>query len=1073
MPACSECGEENPERSRFCSSCGGKLTIQTPQRDLMIRKVVTILFSDLTGSTALAEQHDPESLRNVIARYFDEMQRVLERHGGTVEKFVGDAIMSVFGHPIAHEDDAVRAVRAAAEMRLALEDLNGHLEQQFGVRLETRTGINTGEVVAGDPSFGHAFVTGDAVITAKRLEETAGDGEILVGEQTLGLVRDAVRVERIDSLTLKGKKLPVSAFRLLDVRMEGPGIVRRLDSPIVGREHELDRLRALFDEAVADASSSLVLVLGPAGIGKSRLAKEFVNSLGDDVLALRGRCPSYREGTSFWPVVEFVRQAAGLSETDSEERARECIRSLFADPGEGERAYEQLAGVLGFAAPEVLAQEIFWAVRRLLESLAATQPVVVVLEDVQWAEPTFLDLLEYVAGWSSGFPIVLCCLARPDLLEHGQAHAALRGGATHISLQPLAADDTRELVAHILGATDVAEEVHGIVAEGAEGNPLFLEELLRMLVDEGHLTKTNGNWLASRELHDVRLPPTIQALLAARLDTLDADERVVIERAAIVGPVFLWSEVAELAPPDIRSHLAAQLQGLVRRDFLCRADSEVAGEDAFAFSHGLVRDAAYAGLPKEVRAELHEWHAESLERRAAASGIQYDEVLGYHLEQAVRYRGELARMDERTERLADRAGTALALAGSRALSRGDAPAAANLLERSAALLPADRARALALLELTVALRDLGDLARAEAVIGEAKEVAAAVGHARLEARAELERALLRVYTGPGSNTDEMLLLVERVLPVLEQTADDEGLAKAWYVVGAVHWTHCRAASMEQVLERAHAHARRSGSVRELGFVLNALGRCILVGPTPVDLARERCAGLLEEAAGDRTQQAILSIWVAILEAMAGDFDHARLLCAQSRAVLEELGQKLRAVALQGYAATIELLAGDLVAAEGLLRSALDTLEPLGERPNVRSIAARLGDVLVQLDRPDEAEELIHLSRDSAPADDVLTHVRWRVAHANLLAHRGDHAGAERLSREAIAIVDRTDWPSMRGDVRMCLAATLAAAGRLEESRSTARSAAELYEAKGNLVSARRAQILAGIRTEAAAAGRAT
>jgi tetratricopeptide (TPR) repeat protein len=319
----------------------------------------------------------------------------------------------------------------------------------------------------------------------------------------------------------------------------------------------------------------------------------------------------------------------------------------------------------------------------------------------------------------------------------------------------------------------------------------------------------------------------------------------------------------------------------------------------------------------------------------------------------------------------------------------------------------------------------------------------------------------------------MLLLVERVLPVLEQTADDEGLAKAWYVVGAVHWTHCRAASMEQVLERAHAHARRSGSVRELGFVLNALGRCILVGPTPVDLARERCAGLLEEAAGDRTQQAILSIWVAILEAMAGDFDHARLLCAQSRAVLEELGQKLRAVALQGYAATIELLAGDLVAAEGLFRSALDTLEPLGERPNVRSIAARLGDVLVQLDRPDEAEELIHLSRDSAPADDVLTHVRWRVAHANLLAHRGDHAGAERLSREAIAIVDRTDWPSMRGDVRMCLAATLAAAGRLEESRSTARSAAELYEAKGNLVSARRAQILAGIRTEAAAAGRAT
>jgi class 3 adenylate cyclase/tetratricopeptide (TPR) repeat protein len=1072
MPACPECGEENPERSRFCSACGGKLTRQSPERDLMIRKVVTILFTDLTGSTALAEQHDPEPLRNVIGRYFDEMQRVLERHGGTVEKFVGDAIMSVFGHPIAHEDDAVRAVRAAAEMQHALQELNDQLEHEFGLRLKTRTGINTGEVVAGDPSFGHAFVTGDAVITAKRLEENAPDGEILLGEQTLGLVRDIVRVARIDSLSLKGKGLPVTAFRLLEVPMKGSGIVRRLDSPIVGRKDELERLGALFDEAIADRCCSLVLLLGPAGIGKSRLAKEFVNSLGDDVLALRGRCLAYHEGTSFWPVVEFVRQAAGFGETDTEEHARERVSDLFADRAEGERVYARLAGVLGFEAPEVLAQEIFWAVRRLLEALAATRPVVVVLEDVHWAEPTFLDLLEYVAGWSSGFPIVLCCLARPDVLEHGRAHAAMRGGAAHIQLEPLVAEDTRELVAHMLGATDDADEVHDYVAASAEGNPLFLEELLRMLVDGGHLRQSNGNWLASSALQDVRLPPTIQALLTARLDTLDADERVVIERAAIVGPVFWWSDVAELAPADLRPHLAAHLQALVRRDFLRHADSDVADEDAFAFSHGLMRDAAYAGLPKEVRAELHEWHAESLERRAAGSGIQHDELLGYHLEQAVRYRSELSRVDERTERLADRAGTALVAAGSRALSRGDAPAAANLLERATALLPGDQARAQALLELTVALRDLGDFARAEAVSEEAESLAATGGDRRLAARAELERALLRVYSSPG-NTDEMLQLVERVLPELEGAVDDEGLAKAWYVVGAVHWTRCRAATMEEVLERALEHARRSGSVRELGFVLNGLGRAVLVGPTPVDVAHERCSRLLEEAAGDRTQQAILSIWIAILEAMRGDFDHARQLCAQGRGVLEELGQKVRAGALQGYVATIELLAGDLVAAEALFRSALDTLQPLGEQPNVRSIAARLADVLVQLERPDEAEQLIRLSRESVPEDDILTHVRWRAAQANLLAFRGDHAGAQAVAREAIGIADRTDWPNMRGDVRMCLAATLSAAGHVEESRSSAQAAAEFYAAKGNTVLARRAQIAAGITTEAAAAARAT
>jgi class 3 adenylate cyclase/tetratricopeptide (TPR) repeat protein len=1072
MPACPECGEDNPEQSRFCSACGGKLS-QPAGRDLMIRKVVTILFTDLAGSTTLAEGHDPEPLRHVIGRYFDEMQQVLERHGGTVEKFVGDAIMSVFGHPTAHEDDAVRAVRAAAEMRVALAVLNEQLEQRFAVRLEMRTGINTGEVVAGDPAFGHAFVTGDAVNTAKRLEEAAQHGEILLGEETLRLVRDAVRVERIEPLTLKGKKVPVSAFRLLDVHMRAPGIVRRLDSPLVGREHELDALRALFDEAVSDGRCLLALIVGPAGIGKSRVANEFVAALAEDVHLLRGRCLSYRQGTTFWPVVEIVQQAAGLGETDTAERARERLLSLFADRDEGERVYERVAGVLGFGGSDALAQEIFWAVRRLLETLAATRPVVAVVEDVQWAETTFLDLLEYLAGWSTGFPIVLCCLARPDLLEQRHAHTTTRGGATQIRLGPLAGDETRELVSQMLGATAVADEVHGYVATTAEGNPLFLEELLRMLVDEGHLRQTDGNWQASRRLHAVRLPPTIQALLTARLDMLAPDERIVIERAAIVGPVFWWSAVAELTPTEVRPQLAAHLQALVRRDFLCRADSAVAGEDAFAFSHGLVRDAAYAGLPKEVRAELHEQHAGSLERRAAGNVGEYEELVGYHLEQAVRYRRELGWPDEETEQLAARAGSVLGLAGTRALGRGDAPAAANLLERSAALLSEGPDRVRAMLELTVALRDVGELARAEGVVEEARELAVAGGDEPLEARADLERALLQIYTSPADNSDEMLRLADRVVPVLERTADHEALAKAWYVVGAVHWARCRAASMEQVLERALVHARRAGSQRELAFVLNGLARAVLVGPTPVDVALGRCGEILEEAAGDRTQVAILSIWVAILEAMRGEFGRARALCAESRATLEELGQKLRAVALEGYAATIEVLAGDLVAAEGLFRSALDMLQPLGERPNTRLIAARLADVLVQLDRADEAERLVQLSRETASPDDVGTHVRWRMALAGVLARRAEHPGAEALAREAVAIAEQTDWPTLRGDALLCLAASLATAGKSDDSRFAADAAARLYEAKGNVVSARRAQTAAGLTAAAAAAGRAT
>jgi class 3 adenylate cyclase/tetratricopeptide (TPR) repeat protein len=1072
MPACPKCGTDNPEASRFCSACGCQLS-HAPDRDLMIRKVVTILFADLANSTTLAERHDPEPLRHVIGRYFDEMQRVLERHGGTVEKFVGDAVMSVFGHPIAHEDDAVRAVRAAVEMRVALSRLNEALERQFAVRLEMRIGINTGEVVAGDPAFGHAFVTGDTVNTAKRLEEAAQHGQTFLGEATLRLVRDAVRAEPIEPFTLKGKEVPVRAFRLLDVRMEAPGILRRLDAPIVGRERELERLRALFDGAVADTCCSLVLLLGPAGIGKSRLAKEFVASLGEHVLVLRGRCLSYRQGTTFGPVVEIVRQAAELSETDSDERAREKVVELFTDRNEGEEIYERLVGVLGFGGPDVVAQEIFWAVRRLLEALAATRPVVALLDDIHWAEPTFLDLLEYLAGWSTGFPILLCCLARPDLLEQRRSHAAAGGAATQIRLEPLVDEEAREFIAELLGAADIADEVHSYVAESAEGNPLFLEELVRMLVDEGHLRQRNGNWSMPDGLQAVRLPLTIQALLTARLDTLGPDERIVIERAAIVGPVFWWSAVAELAPLDVRPRLAAHLQALVRRDFLSHAESGVAGEDAFAFSHGLVRDAAYAGLPKEVRAELHEQHAAWLELRAARSAGEYEELVGYQLEQAVRYRRELARVDERTEQLARTAGTVLRVAGTRALGRGDAPAAADLLERSASLLGPGPDRSLALLELTLALRDVGELARAEAVVEEAKELAAAGGHARLEARAELERAVLQIYTSPGDNSDEMLRLVDRVMPVLEHAADHEGLAKAWYLVGAVHWVRCQAVSMEEVLERALVHARRAGSQRELAFVLNGLARAVLVGPTPVNDALGRCTVILQEAAGDRTQEALLSIWVAILKAMRGEFESARDLCAASRATLEELGQKLRAVALQGYIATIEQLAGDLLAAERLFRSALETLQPLGEQPNVRLITARLANVLVQLDRIDEAERLAQLCRETAPPDDVGAHVRWRIALASVLGRRAEYAGAERLAAEAVVIADQTDWPDLKGDAQMCLAAMLTAGGKDEESRVAASAAARCYEAKGNLVSARRAKIAAGLTTAVAAADRAS
>ena len=1057
MAACLHCGEENPTQARFCSACGSRLGAQNSDLDLRTRKVVTILFSDLAGSTSLGESHDPEALRRLIGGYFDAMRRVLERHGGTVEKFIGDAIMAVFGHPVAHEDDAMRAVRAGAEMRAALALLNEQLHDEGHAPLEARIGINTGEVVAGDANVRHAFVTGDAVNTAKRLEEAASNGEILLGEDTLHLVRDAVRVEALDEFVLRGKTLPVRAFRVVEVSALAPGVARRLDTPIVGRKTELRALRVAFEEVVARPFCSLMLVLGAAGIGKNRVVKEFLSSLGEQASVVRGRCVSYSEGVTFSPVVDVVKEAAALSDVDGPDQAHEKLSRLISDHDERDRVYERLAGLLGLGGAELPAQEIFWAIRRLLESLAAKRPLVVVFDDVHWAEPTFLDLLEYVAGRSRGFPILLCCLGRPEVLEMRPSLTTTHG-AEHVRLDPLREEESRELVSQLLEAGEVAEEVHRYIGHSAEGNPLFLEELLQMLIDEGHVRREDGQWRTSGRLLSVRLPPTIQALLAARLDRLAEGERAVIERAAVIGPMFPWSAVAELAPASLSEQLTTHLQALVRRDFVRPAESEFSGEDLFAFSHGLVRDAAYASIPKEVRAELHERYSGWLERRTAAGGAgEYEELVGYHLEQVVRYRRELGRTDAGAKRLAVRAGTLLHLAGKRALGRGDAPAAATLLERAASLLTGQPEGAQILLELALARRDLGELARAEALMEEARQAAQASKDVRLEARAGLERAVLGIYTSSVETTDDLLRLAERQIPVLETAGDDEGLAKAWYLVGAVHWARCHAAEMEHVLERALAHARRARSQRELAFVLNALARALVAGPTPVDAALERCADIREEAAGDRTQQALVSTWIAMLEAMRGDFDRARSLCAESQATLEELGQRLRAVALQGYVGTIELLAGNAVEAERLFRSALDVLEPIGEQPNMRGIAARLAEALIALDRDQEAERFARMSRDTAPLDDLVLQVRWRTALATILARRGEPEEAEALSREALTLAAETDWLNMRGDAGVCLADVLATAGEEDAAFVAAENAARLYELKGNLVSAARAR----------------
>ena len=415
MPACPRCGIVNPEGFRFCGACG--MPLPTDATASEARKTVTILFMDVVGSTNLGERLDPESMRRVMSSFFDRMKASIERHGGTVEKFIGDAVMAVFGVPQLHEDDALRAVRAAADMRKGLAALNEELARDWGVILEARIGVNTGEVVAGDPSAGQRLVIGDAVNVAARLEQSAGSGEILVGEDTLRLVRDAVRVEPVAPLSLKGKSKPPPAYRLLDVVQGAPAHARRLDSPIVGREKERLLLEVAFGETIQDSTCRLVTVLGPAGVGKSRLVAEFVSTAEERASVLTGRCLHYGDGITFWPILEIVREAARVDAADSPGKALPKIAALLPEGQDSALIADHVAQAVGLSEGAADIQETFWAIRKLLESLAGRRPLVVVIDDIHWAEPTFLYLVQYLTGWSSEVPILLLCVARPELLD--------------------------------------------------------------------------------------------------------------------------------------------------------------------------------------------------------------------------------------------------------------------------------------------------------------------------------------------------------------------------------------------------------------------------------------------------------------------------------------------------------------------------------------------------------------------------------------------------------------------------------------------------------------------------------
>ncbi len=981
MTTCANCGHESSEAFKFCPECGAPVAAAAAPRE--VRKVVTIVFCDLTGSTELGDRTDPEALRATMRGYYEEMRTILERHGGRVEKFIGDAVMAVFGVPVSREDDALRAVRAAWEMRTAVARLG----------LGARIGVNTGEVVAGE---GDSLVTGDTVNVAARFEQAAETGEVLLGEVTHRLVRDAVTAEPI-LVTAKGKPKPLTAFKLLDVDMAAAAIARKLDTPLVGRQGELRQLAQAFERAVSENRCHLFTLLGPAGVGKSRLTSEFLASV--DATVLSGRCLDYGEGITFWPVISVLKQLGA--------RADETIEHI--------------------ASGGLSQHELFWDVRAQLEAVAAERPLVVLFDDIHWGEPTFLDLLDHIADLSRGAPILLLCLARPDLLDLRPGWAGGKLNATTTLLEPLSLSECEELIDVHGGGIGVATRRR--ILQAADGNPLFVEEMVAL----------------ARENDDVSVPSSVHALLQARLDQLGVAERDVIERGSVEGQIFHRGAVRELSPD---TDVETQLDGLVRKDLIHPERTTFVGDHAFRFRHLLIRDAAYEALPKETRADLHERFATWL----AAHGdelVELDEVLGHHLEQAARYRLELGRPDVEVEA---RAARALTAAGIRASARDDLPAARNLLGRALKLLPkADPARPAAIVDYVTGLLEAGSFDDAVEWIAELK--ASADPTVRMKGRiADIE---LRMATNPEATVEEARQATEEAIAVFTAAEDDSGLVRVWLMRFWVHWLQSRAlpslAALETAVKLADSCGEHGTASRATAYMLGPL----TFGPfTPAEI-RERIE-VMRAREGAMAAQAATAMESHLLK-LEGRWDEAIELHELADSVLADLGLDLIRLIFRSWLADIDMLRAREAEALATLEAISAELEALGESSYRSTVVVNISRCLYALGKLGEAETCAIAGEEMGAAEDVVNFAWGRGVRARVAADQGRLDEAKQLVSEALRYALLTDFPGVHASAYRAVAHVATCGGELDEARAAMEQVIALFESVGDVIEARLAR----------------
>jgi class 3 adenylate cyclase/tetratricopeptide (TPR) repeat protein len=1044
MPICSSCGTDNAGSLKFCGECGSRLTTGAPRE---VRKTVTVLFADLAGSTAIAERLDPESMRNLMSSYFGEMKGAIEAHGGTVEKFIGDAVMAVFGIPVLHEDDALRAVRAAVEMRGRMAELAANARDRHGIDVSFRTGLHTGEVVAGAPDAGTTLVTGDTVNTAARLEQAAAPGEILLGLNTYRLVRDAVVVESVGAVEAKGKSGGLDAFRLIEVHRYIPGRSRRLDAPLVGREGELKMIHSAFTRAAAERLPQLVTVRGSAGLGKSRLVGEFLDEVAPRATVLNGRCLPYGDGITYWPLREIVHSAAEISEKDRPEAARLKLLTMLGSSPEADMISRLVGAAVGLESEAAAQDEIFWATRRLFERLAGERPLVVVIEDIHWAEPTLLDLIEYVIEHTTDSPLLVLCPTRPELEERRPAWGADRPNATSVQLEPLGPATAEHLLVALPGGAALPASLRARVLAAAEGNPLFVEEMIGMLVDKGLLVEHDGRWAATGDIEQTRVPASVRALIAARIDGLPLPERDVAERASVVGREFDSAAVRELRA-DALTDVGQALDSLVRKELVRPERSPRMAGDAFKFRHLLIRDAAYESLPKSERAVLHERFAHWLERVAGDRASEYDEIVGYHLEQAAGYLAQLGD-SERARELARGAGGHLYLAGRRAARRTDNGAVIPLMRKVAELLPPAE-RTDAELELAAALNGAGETDEASRLLQRVVDEARREGDGDTFVRARVHQ----VIAGLGLPEFQPAAVREELtgaISVLEGNDRYAELSYAWLGLGLIEAGNSE--YEKEAFERALHYATMADETRIASAAIANLADRLRLGPEPVGsvlpLIEEYAAG---GVGGRRAATGLKAIKAGLL-GMHGEFDEARTLFRDALEVTVEMQSLNWEILIRGQYAALELLAGDPEAAHAVNRAAKPSTMIMD--PMRAQIAANEVLVLCALGRFDEALKGARLIEDSAESESDIVSTGLR-AKSMALAHKGDIDGA----RNAIdAAVTSLESNSRLGSLGFALMerSSLRRQSQDPDWRDDLEEAASVFRRKDHLVGLAKAQ----------------